>query len=110
MTPKQRLRYFAPEDSYKEMLRSSQAFENEKQPFKKGDFVYRDYLPKGAFAKGTDEKRGQIFIIDEVLKDRKVKRYKLLNLDFKPVLGSCYKENLRKVPVAARPTSTDFFK
>lgn len=109
MSQKQRDRYFPKPDSYQDMLRRGKQYDQTVQPFRSGDFCYKDVIRK-AFTKGTDEKRGEIFIVDEVIKNRSVKRYKLLNLNFKPVVGSYYEQNLRKVPTAACPTSPDFFK
>ncbi|HEY6438343.1 MAG TPA: hypothetical protein VIY47_17285, partial [Ignavibacteriaceae bacterium] len=73
-----------------------------------GDFCYRDETPK-KFRKGTDEKRGVVYIIDRIVTNRSVKRYFLVNLNFKPQLGAVYSENIRKVPEAALPTSPESF-
>ena len=109
MTQKQSERYFPKPDSYHDMIQEAKQYDQTVQPFRSGDFCYKDVIKK-AFTKGTDQKRGEIFIINEVIKNRSVKRYKLLNINFKPIVGSYYKQNLRKVPLAACPTSPGFFR
>lgn len=106
MTEKQQNRYFPRQHSYAEMVEASLA---PSLRFHKGDFVYLDKIQK-SFSKGTDEKRGEIFLIDSVLKVLPV-RYKLLNLNFN-VKGDYYSQNLKMVPKEAWPTSmkTDYFK
>ena len=100
MTDKQQNRYFPKPNSFQDMIKASL---KDDQPFHKGDFVYLDKIPK-ALAKGTDEKRGEIFIVSQVQKKIPV-RYLLLNLKFEKVGTSYYTSNLRMVPEEFRPTS-----
>lgn len=109
MTEKQRNRYFPKPDSYHDMLSLAKQYDETEQPLRSGDFCYKDVIRK-AFTKGIGDKRKEIFIISEVIKNRSVKRYKLLNLNFNPVVGTYYQQNLRKVPKDGCPTSPGFFK
>ena len=104
MTEKQRERYFPRQDSYKEMLQLSQNYNEKTQKFKKGDFVFLD-LPRKAFQKSTGtEKRGMIYIIDSIVINRTIKRYYLVDLNFKKLPGIFYEKNLRQVPEQIHPT------
>ena len=80
MNPKQRERFFPQPETFTAMLRNVATFDSKKQPFSCGDFVYKDVIP-GALAKSTDNQRGEIFIISEILKSKDIPRYKLLNLN-----------------------------
>ena len=110
MSAKQKERFFPKKDTLKEMVERSAAFDTLPQPYHVGDFVYMDTIPKG-LSKGTDQKRGQIYAIKDIFKDQKVVRYNLVDLGYKRVIGSVYRQNLRKVPLSARPTTenSDFF-
>jgi hypothetical protein len=90
MTPKERQRYFPQKDSFKDMVKRSGEFDKAPQPFALGDFVYLDKLAE-AMTKGTEEKRGRIFVIIQILKEQRVVRYILADLAFKPVTGSVYR-------------------
>jgi hypothetical protein len=109
MTPKQREKYLPKPDSYKEMQEYAEKYETEEQLWRTGQFCYADKKPQ-AFNKATDEKRRQVFIINRILTNRKIKLFFLVDLQFKPVTGSFYSSNLRKVPTAGQPTSTDFYR
>lgn len=86
MTEKQRLKYQPPIDSYKDMIKYAS---DTTEPFwKVGEFCYKDQTPK-QFRKGTDEKRSKVYIIERVVKNRRVKRYFLVDLNFKAVTGEC---------------------
>ena len=92
MSEKQRERYFPKKDSYKDMVKRSGSFDKLPQPFSVGDFVFLDALSKGTLTKGTEEKRSKIYVIQEILKGQKVTRYNLVDLAFKPVTGSVYRQ------------------
>jgi hypothetical protein len=111
MSPRQKERYFAPPESYKTLLENVKKFDAKPQDINVGSFVYLD-KPKKAFAKGSDQKRGQVFIVYEILKDQNVPRYELMDLAFKKLTSSVYRQNLRVVPPSGRPNSdqTDFYR
>lgn len=105
MSQKQRERYFPRKDSFREMVKLSKEYDQKDQKFPVGCFVYLDII-KSPFEKSTgSEKRGQVFIVETVIKNRSIKRFKLMNLDFKILPGTFYEQNLRKVPPAAHPTN-----
>lgn len=109
MSDKQRNHYFPAKDSYKTMVDSASSYDQDQQQFSLGEFVYRDII-KGPLEKGTSDKRKEVCIISEIIKNRSVTRYGLLNLNFSKLVGPFYKQNLRRVPVDGRPTSLDFYK
>jgi hypothetical protein len=106
MTEKQRARFFPKLDTYNDMIRAADEYVKKKSPaLPLGSFVYRDYIP-GVFDKASfSEKRGEIFIISEVIFNRSVYRYKLKSLSLEQQVGSYYRENLKLVPKSGQPTT-----
>jgi hypothetical protein len=98
MSEKQKNRYFPEKDTYKDLVkRAAGVYDTLPKAFSPGDFVYLDLVATGGLRKGTDQKRGKVYVILEVLTGQKIVRYKLADLAFKPVTGSVYRQNLRKV-------------
>jgi hypothetical protein len=110
MSGHERNKYFPAPTSFDEMQKMVKGYDENKEPFKKGDFCYLDKV-KETMTKGTDRKRGDlIFIVDTVYINKNPRMYKLIDLNFKPVLTRAYGPQLRNVPPSGRPTSEDFYK
>jgi len=80
MNPKQRERFFPETETYSDMLRNVATFDSKSQTFSCGQFVYKDIVPD-KLAKSTDNKRGEVFIVSEIIKSKNIPRYKLINLN-----------------------------
>jgi hypothetical protein len=107
MSEKQRKKYFPEKDSYKIMVDSAKMYDEQDHKLRLGNFVYRDVV-QGPLDKGTSRKK-DICIISEIIKNRSVTRYELLNLRFEKLVGPFYAANLRNVPKDGRPTSDKFY-
>ena len=103
MNPKQRERFFPQVETFSKMVENVSTFDQQKQPFSCGQFVYKDVLP-GAFAKGTDSKRGEVFIITQIEKGKDIPRYHLINLNKVKQTGTYYAASLHHVPKIAHPS------
>jgi hypothetical protein len=109
MNAKQRERFFPEVETFSDMKKNVANFDAKKQPFACGQFVYRDVQP-GAFAKGSDIKRGEVFIITKIEKSLNITRYYLMNLNKVAQTGSYYGASLRHVPEKAHPTEETSFR
>lgn len=101
MNSKQKARFFPEPETFTDMQRNVETFDAKVQPFNCGDFVYLDLVAK-KLQKSTDQKRGEVFIISEIIKSANIPRYKLLNLNKVELPGTsrktCVCSSIRTCP------------
>jgi hypothetical protein len=110
MNPKQRDRFFPEPMTYTQMMSNKKKFDSTQQKYHVGSFVYVDKVA-GPLTKASEEqKRGQVYIVSEIIKTATFPRYKLINLLKVHLPASVYGSNLQPVPKVAWPSETTSYR